>query len=50
MKLLQFVTLAEALIFAAPAVAQAGDRVACNAPYYRCPAQQQRDERPPSEF
>jgi hypothetical protein len=33
MKLLQFVTLAGAFIFAAPAVAQTGDRVACNAPY-----------------
>ena len=33
MKLLQFVMLAGALIFAAPAVAQTGDRVACNAPY-----------------
>ena len=33
MQLLQFVTLAGALIFAPPAFAQTSDRVACNAPY-----------------
>ena len=33
MQLIQFVTLAGALIFAAPVFAQTGDRVACNAPY-----------------
>jgi hypothetical protein len=33
MKLLQFVTAAGALIVAAPAFAQTGNRVVCNAPY-----------------